>query len=79
MECGIDEVQKNKVLPTFVWVKIRWSKSFVFNWMRVAAEFSVSNALGGRDQQVPQVPPPKPPTPFPSVPPDHTSVRVEVR
>jgi len=32
------------------------------------AGFSRRGALGGRDQQDPQVPPPKPPTPFPSSP-----------
>ena len=54
------------VLPGFVWVKIQWSEPFVFKAWGNATAFSVSEALGGRDQQDPQVPPPTPPTPFPS-------------
>ena len=55
-----------EVLPGFVWVKIQWSEPFVFKAWGNATAFSVSEALGGRDQQDPQVPPPTPPTPFPS-------------
>ena len=55
-----------QVLPGFVWVKIQWSEPFVFKAWGNATAFSVSEALGGRDQQDPQVPPPTPPTPFPS-------------
>jgi putative transposase len=58
---------KKKVLPGFVWVKIQWSKPFVFMaWGRDRVPCGVRGSLGGRDQQDPQVPPPKPPTPFPS-------------
>src|SRR5208337_5547831 len=58
--------QTELVLPGFVWVKIQWSEPFVFKAWGNATAFSVSEALGGRDQQDPQVPPPTPPTPFPS-------------
>ena len=55
------------VLPGFVWVKIQRSKPFVFMaWGRDRVSCGVRGSLGGRDQQDPQVPPPKPPTPFPS-------------
>jgi hypothetical protein len=58
--------EKPSVLPGFVWVKIQRWKLFVFKVCGLRCGCSLFEALGGRDQQDPQFPPPKPPTPFPS-------------
>ncbi len=55
----------NRVLPGFVWVEIRRSKPFVCKAWEFGPGFLRRGALGGRDQQDPQVPPPKTPHPLP--------------
>ena len=59
------ECRRISVLPGFVWVEIRRSKPFVCKAWEFGPGFLRRGALGGRDQQDPQVPPPKTPHPLP--------------
>src|SRR5262249_6044402 len=55
------------VLPGFVWVKIRWSKSFVFKaWGLGPGLLRCPRLSWGAGPAGPPGPAPNPPTPFPS-------------